>query len=85
MPAGVDTEAHQNQRAQQREDGLLTGNHHHAGLAQLAEGIQRNQAAQILHNLYWPREGHWPHVRRPEEITVRRLVDLFQRIFQLAV
>lgn len=51
MTTGINTEAHQNQRPQQREDGLLAGYHHYAGEAQLAKGVQRNEAAQILHDL----------------------------------
>ena len=85
MSARVNAEANQNQRPQQRENGLFAGEHHHAGLSQLAEGVQRNQASQVLDNLNRPREGHRAHVGRPEEITVRSLVHLFQRIFQLAI
>ena len=85
MTTGINTEAHQNQRPQQREDSLLTGYHHYAGEAQLAKGVQRNEAAQILHDLNRPGEGHRPHVGRPEKVTVRGFVDLFQRILQLAI
>ena len=85
MATGINTETHQNQCPQQREDGLLTGEHHHAGETQLAEGVQRNEAAQILHDLDRPGEGHRPHVGCPEQVTVRGFVDLFQRVLQLAV
>ena len=85
MSARINAEAHQNQRAQQRENRLFTGQHHHAGLSELAKGVEGNQAAQILNDLNWPREGHWTYVGCPEEITVRSLVHLFQRVFQLAV
>ncbi len=54
MSARVNAEADQDQRAQQREDRLFAGQHHHAGLSELAEGVQRNQAAQILNNINRP-------------------------------
>jgi hypothetical protein len=54
MAARVNAEAHQNQRAKQREQRLFAGEHHHAGFAQLAEGIQRDQAAQILDDFKRP-------------------------------
>ncbi len=38
----INAESDQDQRPQQRENRLLAGEHHNAGFAKLAEGIQRN-------------------------------------------
>ena len=81
----ADAEANQQQGAKQREQRLAAGEHHHAGFAELAERVERDQAAQVLHDFNRPTEIDRPHVGGPEQVAVGRFVDLFQRVFQLAV
>ena len=85
MASGADAEANQQQGGKQRQQSLFAGEHHRAGFAQFADGIQGDQAPQILHNLQRPGEADGADVRSPEQIAVSRFVDLFQRVFQLAV
>ena len=81
VAARIDTEAHQHQRAKQREQRLFAGQHHDAGLAELVDGIKRDQTTQILHHFQRPGEANWADVRGPEQIAVGCFVNLFQRVF----
>ena len=45
MAARADAEPHQNERDEERQQGLFAGEHHHAGFAELAHGIERDQTA----------------------------------------
>ena len=85
MFTGADAEAHQQQRSEEREQRLTAGEHHHGGLAELTEGVERNQPAQVLHNFNRPTEVDRPHVGGPEQIAVSGFIHLFERVFQLAV
>ena len=85
MAPRADAKANQQQGGKQRQQGLFAGKHHRAGFTQFADGIQGDQAPQILDDLQRPGEADGADVRSPEQIAVGGFVDLFQRVFQLAV
>ena len=45
MAPRADAEPYQNERDEERQQGLFAGQHHHAGLTELAHGIERDQTA----------------------------------------
>ena len=68
----------------QRQQGLFAGKHHRAGFAQFADGIGRSGAADPGRSPA-AMKADGADVRSPEQIAVGGFVDLFQRVFQLAV